>query len=144
MWKNYIEEISKEYHFKAPATSEDILCIKEKLNVELSKQLLNLLSETNGILDSSDYPLVWSTDQIVEENLFFRNFDDYKDIYMPFDHLLFFSNAGTGDLFGLAVLNGSIQKDDVYVWDHGDDSRTWIASSLKEFLKGWITEEISI
>lgn len=144
MWKNYIEKISKEYHFKAPATNSEITLIKKELNIELPKKLLNLLNETNGVFDKFDCPLIWSTGKIVEDNLFFRNFDDYKDIYMPFDNLMFFSDGGNGDLFGFAILNGSIQKEDIYVWNHEDDSRTWIASSLEDFIKGWITSEISI
>ena len=55
---------------------------------------------------------------------------------MPFDALLFVASVGNGDLFGYAVLNGTIQRDDIYVWDHEDDSRTWVASSLKDFIKG--------
>ncbi|MCM3790062.1 SMI1/KNR4 family protein [Domibacillus indicus] len=144
MWKNYIKTISKEYHFTAPATNAEITLIKEKLNVELPPNLLNLYNETNGVFDEHGYPLIWSTGQIVEDNLFFRNFEDYRDIYMPFDHLLFFSGAGNGDLFGFAILNGNIQKGDIYVWGHKDDSRTWIAASLEEFIKGWITGEITI
>jgi len=73
-----------------------------------------------------------------------RTFEDFKDLYMPFDALLFVASAGNGDLFGYAVLNGAIQKDDIYVWDHEDDSRTWVASSLKDFIKGWTDETISI
>jgi len=144
MWKNFIETISKEYHFKAPASNPEVTLIEEKLNIELPKKLVDLFNETNGVFDNFDCPLIWSTEQIIKDNLFFRNFDDYKDIYMPFDHLLFFSDAGNGDLFGFAILNGSIQKDDIYVWNHEDDSRTWIASSLENFIKGWITSEISI
>ncbi|MEK4404666.1 SMI1/KNR4 family protein [Sporosarcina sp. FSL K6-6792] len=144
MWKNYIEKISKEYYFKAPATNSEITFIKKELNIELPKKLLDLLNETNGVFDKFDCPLIWSTGKIVEDNLFFRNFDDYKDIYMPFDNLMFFSDGGNGDLFGFAILNGSIQKEDIYVWNHEDDSRTWIASSLEDFIKDWITSEISI
>lgn len=91
-----------------------------------------------------DCPLIWSTSQIVEGNVFFRNFDDYKDIFMPFNNLLFFSDAGNGDLFAFAILNGSIRKGDIYVWNHEDDSRMWIASSLEEFIRGWSTGKISI
>ena len=98
--------------------------------IQLPKKSLNLLNETNGVFDKFDCPLIWSTGKIIEDNLFFRNFDDYKDIYMPFDNLMFFSDGGNGDLFGFAILNGSIQKEDIYVWNHEDDSRTWIASSL--------------
>lgn len=62
---------------------------------------------------------------------------------MPFDNLLFFSDNGCGDLFCYRILNGCIQTEDIYVWNHEDVSRTWVASSLEEFIKGWITSEIS-
>lgn len=143
-WKNYIESISKEYHFKAPATKAEVTLFRDELNVELPGKLLELVHETNGIFDRYECPLIWSTKQIVEDNLFFRNFDDYKDIYMPFDHLLFFSDAGNGDLFGYRILNGRIQDDEIYVWNHENDSRTWISTSLENFVKGWITEEITV
>ncbi|UOQ48764.1 SMI1/KNR4 family protein [Gracilibacillus caseinilyticus] len=143
MWKYFISSISKEYTFRPPASNREISQISEKLNVVLHKKLLELYSETNGIFDSFDCPLIWSTSRVVEDNLFFRNFDDYKDIYMPFDHLLFFADDGCGDLFGYKILNGSIQTEDIYVWNHEDDSRTWVASSLEKFVEGWITGEIT-
>lgn len=69
-WRNYIESISKEYLFKAPATNTNITLIKKELNVELPEKLLELLRETNGIFDKYECPLIWSTEQIVEDNLF--------------------------------------------------------------------------
>ncbi|MFC5603529.1 SMI1/KNR4 family protein [Sporosarcina koreensis] len=143
MWKDYISAISKEYSFKQPASNREITQINEVLSVELPKKLLELFSETNGVFDSFNFPLIWSTSQIVKDNSFFRNFKDYKDIYMPFDHLLFFSDNGCGDLFGYRILNGSIQTEDIYVWNHEDDSRMWVASSLELFIKGLITGEIT-
>lgn len=144
MWKNYIHSISKEYNFRDPAAESEITQIKEELNVELPEKLIKLFDETNGVFDIYDFPLIWSAEQMIEENLFYRNDEEYKNIFMPFDHLLFFASAGNGDLFGYAILNGHIQKEDIYVWDHEDDSRRWIASSLEEFIKGWIISEISI
>ncbi|WP_078379953.1 SMI1/KNR4 family protein [Sutcliffiella halmapala] len=144
MWENYINSISKDYHFVTPATNSEIIKIGEELNVELPKKLLELFKETNGVFDQFKCPLIWSTEQIVKDNLFFRNFEEYKDIYMPFDHLLFFSDSGCGDLFGFPILNGVVQKEDIYVWNHEDDSRMWVSSSLEEFIKGWITGEISV
>lgn len=143
-WKNYIESISKDYHFKAPGTNIEIAHIKEELNVQLPEKLQEVYNETNGIFDKYECPLIWSIEQMIKDNLFFRNFDDYKDIYMPFDHLLFFSDAGNGDLFGYRILNGSIRDEEIFVWNHEDDSRTWISSSLENFLKGWITGEITV
>ena len=143
MWKDYISLISKGYSFKPKATTAEIIQIKEELNVELPKKLFELYCETNGVFDSFGCPLIWSTSQIIRDNLFFRNFEDYRDIYMPFDHLLFFSDDGCGNLFGIRILNGKIQTEDIYVWNHEDDSRTWVASSLETFIKGYVSDEIT-
>src|SRR4051812_18600685 len=109
MWKNYISSISKDYTFKPSTSNAEIIQISEELNVELPKKILELYGETNGVFDSFGCPLIWSTSQMLKDNVFFRNFADYKDVYMPFDHLLFFSDNGCGDLFGYKILNGSIQ-----------------------------------
>jgi hypothetical protein len=144
MWKEFIQSETSGYHFAKPAIKSDISQIKEKLHVELPSDLLELFNETNGVFDEYNCPLIWSANQIIKDNLFFRTFNDYKDIYMPFDHLLFFSDAGNGDLFGYAILNGSIQRDDIFVWDHESDSRKWVASSLKDFIEGWANSRITV
>lgn len=143
MWKDYIGTISKEYAFKSPASEAELRHITDVLHVELPRKLLELYRETNGVFDQFGCPLIWSTTQIVKDNSFFRNFTDYQDLYMPFDHLLFFSDNGCGDLFGYRILNGCIETEDIYVWNHEDDSRTWVASSLETFIKGWITGELT-
>ena len=143
-WKSYIASFAIDVHYAEPATTEQLDEVVEQLNVKLPPMLLGLLKQTNGVFDYHKCPVVWSTDQMIEDNLFFRNFEDYKDIYMRFDHLLFFSDSGCGDLFGFAILNGQVQTDAIFVWDHETDSRTWIAASLETFLKGWMTDEISI
>ncbi|WP_226669710.1 SMI1/KNR4 family protein [Metabacillus litoralis] len=145
MWKEFVNSISKEYHFKEPAQKFEIAQIQKELNVNLPKELTDLYNETNGVFDNWNCPLVWSTSQIIKDNQFYRNFDDYRDIYMPFDNLFFFSDAGNGDLFFYAILkNGTIEKNDIYVWNHEDDSRNWVAASLKHFIEGWITGEIGV
>ncbi|GAF66904.1 ABC transporter substrate-binding protein [Bacillus sp. TS-2] len=64
---------------------------------------------------------------------------------MQFDYLLFFEDAGNGDLFGYAITKkGTIERNDIYVWNHEDDSRMWISASLKDFIKGWLTGEIAV
>ena len=144
MWKEFINSITKEQHFKDPATKSEIEEIQRKLDIVLPDELAALLTETNGVSD--DYgSLIWPTSVIIKDNLFFRNFEDYRDCYMPLDNLFFFSDAGNGDLFCYTILkNGKIEKSDIYVWNHEDDSRTWVAASLKDFIKGWLTGEISV
>lgn len=144
MWKKYIRKVAEGYDYREPATKSEISQLQEQLQIGLPNDLVALLGETNGVFDEFGCPLIWSTDQIVKDNLHFRNFADFKDLYMPFDHLLFFSDAGNGDLFGYAILNGVIQRDDIFVWDHETDSRKWIAYSLKEFIEGWTNDKISV
>lgn len=45
-----------------------------------------------------------------------RNIVDFKDLYMPFDCLLFFTDGGNDDLFGYSILNGKVQRDDIYMY----------------------------
>ncbi|WP_425411977.1 SMI1/KNR4 family protein [Lysinibacillus contaminans] len=143
-WKSYVDSFTLDVHYTEPTTTEQLDEAEKKLNVKLPTKLSNLLKQTNGIYDQFNCPYVWSTNKIIEDNLFFRNFEDYKNLYMPFDHLLFFSDSGCGDLFGFSILNGQVQTDAIFVWNHETDSRNWIASSLEAFLKGWITGGISI
>ncbi|RIW28940.1 SMI1/KNR4 family protein [Bacillus salacetis] len=145
MWKEFVTAISNEYHFGNPASKTDVTQLQVELNVELTKELVGLFSETNGIFDYYHCPLIWSAKQVLEDNLFFRNFEEYQDLYMPFDNLLFFSDAGNGDLFCYAITkNGTIEKTDIYVWNHEDDSRIWVASSLQDYIEGWLTGRISV
>jgi hypothetical protein len=144
MWKNFVRNTSEDYVFNEPATTKKIEEIKKKFNVELPNELLNLLKETDGVNDEFGCHLIWSTSRIIEENENLRNYEDFKDLYMPFDCLLFFADAGNGDLFAYSILNGSVQKDDIYVWNHEDDSRTWVAPSLKKFIEWWTDGTINV
>lgn len=144
MWKGYLSSISKECQFKAPATETEILSIKKDLNIDLPKKLADLYYETNGVYGNYGISSIWSLEQMIKENLFFWTLHEHKESMKPLDTFLFFSDAGNGDLFGYSIENGNIQNEDIYLWNHEDDSRSIIASSLEEFIKGWIGGEISI
>ena len=53
---------------------------------------------------------------------------------MPFDSLLLFGQLGNGDLFAHPVLDGAV-REDVFVWDHEDDSRTWYGRDAADALQ---------
>ena len=143
MWKEFINSLSDEYEFQEPAKEKDIIEAEGQLGVELPQDLRELLKESNGILGEYRISIIWDIKRIVQDNLNFRNSSDFKELYMPFDCLLFFADAGNGDQFAYPILNGTISKDDIYVWNHEDDSRTWVASSLKWFIDGWSSGQIS-
>ncbi|MGG0177391.1 SMI1/KNR4 family protein [Gottfriedia acidiceleris] len=142
MWKDLLKNISEEAEFNEPATQNQIEEIQAKFNLELPNELINFLKETNGI--DVGGVRIWSTKEIIEENVDRRTDEIFKDTYMPFDCLLFFGDAGNGDLFGFSIVNGDIQSNNIFVWNHEDDSRTWIAPYLEEFLVWWSEGTISI
>jgi hypothetical protein len=59
---------------------------------------------------------------------------------MPFDAHVFFSDAGNGDQFGISMRANR----EVYVWNHEDDSRTWVAPTVLKFLEEWMTGRLTI
>ncbi|ACO30637.1 cell wall assembly protein [Bacillus thuringiensis] len=143
MWKETIHSISSNLSLKNPATKEELIEIQKCLLVELPNDLSQLLQETNGI--AGEYgDFIWSVSKIKTENMNMRNIVDFKDLYMPFDCLLFFADGGNGDLFGYSILNGIVQRDDIYVWNHENDSRTWVAPSLEIFMEWWESGKITI
>ncbi|PHF41216.1 SMI1/KNR4 family protein [Bacillus toyonensis] len=143
MWKNTIHSISSNLSLKNSTTKDELTDIQKCLHVELPNVLYQLLQETNGI--AGEYgDFIWSVSKIKTENMNMRNIVDFKDLYMPFDCLLFFADGGNGDLFGYSILNGKVQRDDIYVWNHENDSRTWVAPSLKTFMEWWESGKIII
>ncbi|WP_404519925.1 SMI1/KNR4 family protein [Bacillus sp. RC251] len=143
MWKNTIHSISPNLSLKKTATKDELAEVHKNLQVELPNDLNQLLQETNGV--EGEYgDFIWSTSKIKTENMNMRNIVDFKDLYMPFDCLLFFADGGNGDLFGYSILNGIVQRDDIYVWNHENDSRTWVAPSLETFMKWWESGKIKI
>ncbi|GAB6549017.1 MULTISPECIES: SMI1/KNR4 family protein [Bacillus] len=143
MWKNTIHSISQNLSFNNPATKDELTDIQKCLHLEFPNDLYQLLQETNGV--EGEYgDFIWSTSKIKTENMNMRNIVDFKDLYMPFDCLLFFADGGNGDLFGYSILNGIVQREDIYVWNHENDSRTWVASSLETFMKWWESGKIKI
>ncbi|MEZ5281816.1 MAG: SMI1/KNR4 family protein [Acidimicrobiales bacterium] len=60
---------------------------------------------------------------------------------MPFDPLLFFADTGNGDQFAFVL---TPPRDDIFVWDHETDSRTWAAGSLDQYLQWWADGTLKI
>jgi hypothetical protein len=42
------------------------------------------------------------------------------------------------------IRNGSINRLDVFVWTHEDDSRNWVAPSLAKYLEWWLGGTIKL
>ncbi|CAN7262600.1 SMI1/KNR4 family protein [Rossellomorea sp. LjRoot5] len=139
-WKAFFSSLSKECQFKPPATESEIVAVKDTLEIELPRRLAQLYNETNGVYGDYGISFIWSTEQTIRENVFCRNTHQQSDV----NSLLFFVDAGNGDLFGYLIENGRIQSEDIYIWNHENGSRRVVAVSLEEFVEGWIMGELSV
>jgi SMI1-KNR4 cell-wall len=126
--------------FRDPATPGSIQTAEAKLSAPFPGDLRELLSETDGVVGEYGVGLVWSAQRIGEDNAHFRSNPDFLDLYLPFEGLVFFGDAGNGDQFAISLRGAQ----DVFVWNHEDDSRVWVASTLLDFLRRWMTDELTI
>ena len=129
-----------EASFQPPASQDALSDAEASLGHSLPDDLARLLAESDGIDGEYGLGLLWRLGRIMTDNIRFRTHGQFRELYMPFDGLVFFADAGNGDQFGLSLSGDQ----EVYAWDHEDDSRTWIASSVMAYLEGWMTGKITL
>lgn len=127
MWREMISPWLGRLEVGEPAEEVDLRRVEDVLGHPLSPALRQLLVEFDGVADEYGTDVVWSTRQIADSNLEFRNNSEFTELYAPFDRLLFFGDNGGGDQFALQV---GVLGDEVLVWDHETDERGVVAPSL--------------
>jgi len=143
-WKKYIQTICTQANFSEPAEEQALSAAETHLGMRLPQELRELLAESNGVRGEYDLDLIWPIERIIADNRLFREDESFRDLYMPFDGLLFFADAGNGDQFAFAVAGGQVRRPDIFVWNHEEDSRTWLAKDLCDHLEGWVSGRIAI
>lgn len=141
MWRERVRALTDVATFHDAADAAVISQAERTLGVELPSALRELLMESNGVSGEHGLGLVWSLDRIVTDNLDRRRSPAFRQIYMPFDPLLFFADAGNGDQFAFVI---APPRDDIFVWDHETDSRRWVAASLDQYLEWWLDGTLTI
>lgn len=144
MWRELIGKLSPDCEFAEPAANAQILMAEEALGVRFPDELRGLLQETNGVDGEYGVALVWPVERIQTDNLSFRTNADFRELYMPFDSLLFFGDACNGDQFAFSINAGKIRRPDIFAWNHEDDSRTRQAPSLSTFFAWWFSGKIEL
>ncbi|MEU8542115.1 SMI1/KNR4 family protein [Streptomyces sp. NPDC048717] len=141
MWTETLRALPGTATLSSPAPEAALSRCAAALGHPLPADLIALLRASDGIEGEYGDGLVWSAEHIGTENRSLRDDAELASLYMPFDPLLFFGDAGNGDLF--ALLSG-IDRPDVFVWDHETDSRTWVAPNLATYLEWWLTGRIAL
>jgi hypothetical protein len=134
-WKRLVKKAASDAEFASPASNSQIVAAEQALRIQLPSDLRELLLEFDGVI--AHYSgIVWSSSEIQKQNLMFRANKDFKELYMPFDHLLFFGADCGGDQFAFAIhADGQIHKHDIFRWKHETDERVWAANSLQIFFE---------
>jgi hypothetical protein len=118
-----------------------IVRVEKKLGRKLPDPLREIYRECGGILAHYATPLVMPLDDLVQRNEWLRSTDSIAELYMPFDHLLFFGEEGNGDLHAFPIkIDGGYGDQNIYEWDHENDSRNWRASSIGDLFARMATD----
>ena len=113
---------------------EAIAAVEGGLGLALPTELKTFLLESDGLVADYGADVVWSALEILRRNLEMRDAEGFRELYMPFENLLFFGGDGGGDLFAFAVqANGSVGRPDIFRWEHETDARTWFGAGFRDF-----------
>jgi hypothetical protein len=141
VWTDLIAALPGEVRLFDGAPEAVLRDAERQLGQSFPAELAALLAETNGVEGEYGLGLIWPIERIASGNLSLRGNDALTQACMPFDALLFFADAGNGDLFALIPHTG---KPDVFAWDHENDSRRWVAPGLGTYLEWWLTGELTL
>lgn len=141
MWVEFVAGLCPEAVFHGPASEDEIESAAARLGGSLPDPLVSLLRESDGVQGDYGHGLIWPLHRIVADNILFRTNTDFRDLYMPFDPLLFFADAGNGDQFAFVW---QPRRDEIFVWNHEDDSRRWAAQSLERYLEWWLNGTLKV
>ncbi|KPC60456.1 SMI1/KNR4 family protein [Streptomyces chattanoogensis] len=131
MWRDLVGRAYAGAGFRTPAGPAGLSAAERRLGCPLPAELAGLLRETDGVAGPYGVDTVWPLERIVEQNLHFWKDRSFAGLYMPFDALLFFGDNGGGDQFAFVR---TPPRADVFVWEHEDDSRRWVARDLRDYL----------
>ena len=134
MWTELIGRLYDDAEFAAPASDDEIDQIERLLGQAVPDELREVLRQTNGARAEYGSGLVWSVQEIIDENTAFRHSADFAELYASFDQLMFMGDNGGGDQFAF-VLPPAGRSDEVVVWDHETDERLRVADSLKDYVE---------
>lgn len=142
-WRALISELDPAAALHAPASAAAVERLESFFNARLPDDLRSFLEESDGAEGQHGLGLVWSSGRILKDNQTFRTSAKFRELYMPFEPLLFFADGGNGDQFAYTICARTVRRD-IFVWNHENDSRTWVAPNLSTYLAWWLSGKLKI
>ena len=128
MWREFIQGLTTELDLAQPASPMEIDQAEQRLGVRLPDDLRGLLQETNGASFGMNLPgedkmchfcLIWSTEEMLEQNLNLREFDEnFPEQFEPLTPLLFFASLPNGDPVAFRMTDGQVSSPTVVSMSH--------------------------
>jgi|GEM_PF-3550669 hypothetical protein len=142
MWRELVQDYSSEGVFANPATESELEWVEGSLDIKMPASLRALLRESDGMALKIRLPgegdevrtLVWSTDEMLSQNLELRAQDALhgKDAAYPY---FFFARETNGDPMAFPVKDGQAQESPIVVLSH--DHR-WERRTRDTDLRGYV------
>ena len=149
MWRNTINKLQSGCLYRPPAQHSAIERVEQSLALQLPPDLNEFLRHSDGLIDAEGHKIIWSIEELLEENQAMRSMYQYQQVFMPFDHLLFFSGntfsrfnphlVEFGFAYGMTRLGDAYPA--IFSWEQ-DDSRIRVATDLKDFLQSALAGEL--
>jgi hypothetical protein len=140
-WREHLLSFASDVKLRPGASPAAIAAAQSALDIRFPESLSELLLQSNGVYGRYAQ-FIWPVEEIAPQNKTFRS--GFVDDFMPFDHLLFFGDGGNGDQFAFAIHRKGISDEQVFAWNHEDDSRYWVAQRLATFAEWWLTGKIIV
>lgn len=142
MWRELIQSYTQNGVLTGPASDSEIEWVEGTLEAKMPASLRALLRESDGLAVRLSLPgegdevksVVWSTDEMISQNLELRVNDPIhgKDKTYPY---LFFASETNGDPMAFVVENGQAKDAPIVVLSH--DNR-WEKRTRDTDLRGYI------
>ena len=142
-WRTLIQTLYPAAELARPASMSQLFAAESALGVRLPGDLVALLQESNGVVGEEGLGLVWDVERIVADNQWARSDPAFR-AYAPLEGLLFIADAGNGTLFGHPIDAKGRVGSEVLAWNPIDDSRTTVASSVRDYLERWLDGRLTI
>lgn len=136
MWRELILKTAPDVELGPGADETALTAVEQALGQPLPTGLASLLRECDGVT-LRGVSVVWPAERIVKDNLDFRGSEDFVELYMPFEPLMFVGDNGGGDQFAFVR---KPEREEAFVWDHETDARYPAAFSLRQYLERALQE----
>ena len=152
MWDRVIMRVGLGFCCGDMATRTELKEVEDALGVTLPRSLGSFLKEMNGCAinlaglempdsDRQTIKLVWSCDELIQQNLALRAGDTAPNRTMTFADLLWFAREPGGRLAGFQIVSGKVPESTVFVVTlDGVSEPQPAAGSLREYLVNVLDE----